>query len=362
MTPPDRPAQQPDSVGHLVHHLRWQADACRSLGSPFYADLLARVADDVVAHGPAAAVLAGHENDPGPSGLALRLMGAVHRLVLERRAARLAVYFPSVGGTADAAGAWPVLRDLLQAERAWLRGRLDQAPQTNEVGRAAALVGGLLHVADRWPGPLRLAEIGASAGLNLRADHYRVRFTSGPDGVGPPDSPVVLPDAWAGRRPPVEARLEVVERLGCDLAPVDPTTTEGRLLLTSFVWPDQVDRLARLRGALEVAARVPATVEQGSAGDFVSRLELADGATTVLWHSIMWQYLEPPERAAVTERIGALGARATADRRFAHLSLEPRRRTPSAPHEPLVVLRTWPGGEPRVLATASPHGLPTTWE
>jgi hypothetical protein len=82
----------------------------------------------------------------------------------------------------------------------------------------------------------------------------------------------------------------------------------------------------------------------------------------VLWHSVMWQYLRPEEQAAVTARIEELGRAATPGRRFAHLWLEPRRRTPATPHEPLVGLQVWPDGAERILGWASPHGLPTTWE
>ncbi len=32
--------------------LRWQADACRELGSPLYGDLLTHAADDLLAGGP----------------------------------------------------------------------------------------------------------------------------------------------------------------------------------------------------------------------------------------------------------------------------------------------------------------------
>ncbi|MBF4161895.1 DUF2332 family protein [Nocardioides sp. CBS4Y-1] len=81
----------------MVEHLRLQAIGCHELGSPMYADLLLRVADDVRAGGPAATVLAGHEDDPGPSALGLRLMGGVHALVLAREAGALAAHCPSVG-------------------------------------------------------------------------------------------------------------------------------------------------------------------------------------------------------------------------------------------------------------------------
>ena len=65
----------------VARRLRRQAQACRALGSPLYAELLERSTADA----------------PG-SALALRLMGAVHLLVLEGRAPSLARHYPSVGG------------------------------------------------------------------------------------------------------------------------------------------------------------------------------------------------------------------------------------------------------------------------
>ena len=60
-------------------------------------------------------------------------------------------------------------------------------------------------------------------------------------------------------------------------------------------------------------------------------MTLADGALTVLWHSITWQYLSDDERAAIRDGIDALAAQADASSPFAHLTLEPARDGPDAP-------------------------------
>lgn len=323
-----------------------------------------RAAADVRADGLIAEILAGHEDDSLQSALTLRLFGAIHRIVLEGRASELARFYPSVGGTPDTAAAWPALLDAVREHAAEVRAGLAIPPQTNEVGRAAALVGGLLHAAAGWPAalPIRLAEIGASAGLNLRADRFRLTGANGA-AVGPPDAHVVLRDAWQGPMPPVDVRapLQVVERIGCDLAPIDPTTRAGRLLLTSYVWPEDDVRLARLQAAVEVADQIPATVVAASAAEFVGGLALRPGTALVLWHSIMWQYLDRAERAAVEAHIARLGAAATKEAPFAHLAFEPRRLAPDAEHVYAVALTVWPGGTVRILGTAPPHGMPVTW-
>ncbi len=327
-----------------------------------YAELLALLADDIEAGGPCADVLADHADAPGPSGTALRLLGSVHRLVLERRAGALAAYYPSVGGTWQVEGGWTAFRDLLADEPDAVREWLDRPPQTNEVGRAAALMGGLLAVtAALGDLPVRLVEIGSSGGLNLLADRFRY-VTLGGRSVGPVDSPVVLRDAWDGDVPLEAPWPRVVERTGSDVMPLDATSTEGRLALTAYVWADQTERHERLRGALALAARHPPAVRRLGAAAAVDDVRLVDGSVTVVWHSVMWQYLGADEQDHVRRRIDELGATATVSSPFAHLFLEPTRRTPGAEHEFLVVLETWPGGTREVLATSRGHGLPTVWE
>ena len=356
--------------GDVAADFRRQADACANLGSPMYAELLGRLADDIDAHGRTAQLVAGHEYDPGPSALALRLVGGLHRLVLAGEASELAAYYPSVGGTWDLDAAWPHIGNVLDERRADLVAALDQSPQTNEVGRSATLLGGLLRVADRLMLPIRLFEIGTSAGLNLRADRFRYTFPRfdpnvadpGAAAWGPESSPVRLDDVWRGPLPPLDAPLDIVERTGVDTAPIDPTTLDGRIAVESYVWPDMPDRVERVRGALAVARTVPANVRELDAVAAVREIELVRGTTTVLWHSVMWQYLDPDDRAAIDERIAELGAQGTPEMSFAHLALEPVRRTPESPHEFLVLLTTWPWGERTVIGSAHPHGIPTTWE
>ena len=344
---------------HLLNTLRSQGRACAALGSPMYGELLDRMVSDIQAGGVFAAIFAGHEDDPGRLAVPLRLLGGLHRLVLDGRAAALRRWYPSTGGSWNADAAWPQITLAAANYLDPLRAALDQPPQTNEVGRSAALIGGLLILARRYRLPVRLFEIGSSAGLNLRADHYRYRYPGGH--WGPAGSPVTVDDAWRGNLPP-SATLRIVEREGYDIAPVDATSSDGELTLLSYIWPDMTARVDRLRGAIDVARQIPARLVRRAAADALATLRLADGALTVLWHSITWQYLSAGEQAAVHAAIDAIAAQANTRSPFAHLMFEPQRRMPEAPHAFLLRARSWPDCADQILAECAPHGPPVIWE
>jgi len=267
-----------------------------------------------------------------------------------------------VGGTWEPAAGLGAFRDLIEARPDEVASWLDRAPQTNEVGRSVALWTALCTIADEERAssgaalPVRLAELGSSAGLLLNTDRFAF---VGPDGEvrGDPGSGVRLEPAWVGDPPPA-AEPRIVARWGCDLHPVDVSTTEGRLALTAYVWPDQVARFERLRAALVIAAEHPPVVERSTAADFVDALETVEGTTTVLWHSVMWQYLDNAEQDHVLARLDELGATTTPTRRLVHVAAEPGVRSPGAETEFLVRVRSGPGGRERLVATLQARGPP----
>jgi len=327
-----------------------------ALTSPLYGTVLAAVAEDLDRGGPCHQILAPHAGEPLGSALVLRLLGAVHRLVLAGRAPELAAHYPSAGGTP---GSPEAVREAFTTTVARLAGEVaagtDEAVQTNEVGRSAALVGGYLTVA-RLGLPLRVLEIGSSAGLNLRWDRFR--YQADDWSFGDPDSPVRFTDAWRGTTPPLATGCEVADRLGCDPNPIDPTTPAGAALLRSFVWPDQLDRLARLDAAIEVARRVPAEVHRADGPGWLAEqlVEPEPGLTTVIVHSIVMQYLDHAARSRFSATVEQAGARATAAAPLAWLRLEPR------DDRAELRLTLWPGGHELLLATSGFHGPPVKWQ
>lgn len=341
----------------LHKRLRDQAAQCALAGSPLTSALLVGAADDLAAGGVVRDLLHRHRDEPSGSVPSLRFAGALHRLVLERKAPELALHYPSVGGTAPVSAVWPAAERACQLHVDELRELVTRPVQTNEVGRSAALYGALLLLG----GPVRLLEVGASAGLNLRCEAFAYDLGGGVV-LGEPRSQVRLERPWEGSFPPYTSRPEVLVRKGCDPSPVDPMTTEGRLTLTSYIWADQVPRLERLRAALQVAERVPAEVEQVGALDFLTRelAALPGGMTTVVWHSLVWQYVDPAERRAVDALLERVGARATEEAPLARVTLEPEK-IGGGDVTFRVHLQRWPGGERVHVADALGHGPPVRW-
>ena len=362
MTVPEPPSADA-ARERAARMVEWQSQACDALGSPLYAELLARAAADIRAGGPCAEALAGYEDAPGPDAVALRLMGGVHALVLTGRAPRLAAHYPSAGGTCTpdrADDCWTAFRATVAAELPWVRDWMTRPPQTNEVGRSNLLVTGLLWAARSTPLPIRLFELGSSAGLNLRPEQFR--YLADGFSWGPADSPVRLAGAWRGDPPAwlagagtAQPELTVAERRGCDLTPIDPLSEGGALALRAYVWADQDARFTRLDGALRLAAATPVRVEAIGAAEFLAGVELRPGTLTVVWHSIMRQYVPAEEWARVDAELDRLASASTPEAPFAYIAFEPERVGEGWPC--LLSIRQGSAGR-SVLAEAKPHGLP----
>ena len=346
----------------LPTRFRRHAAAIERAGrSPLSVCLIRGAADDIEAGGILAELVFGV---PLPSGQApaLRVLAALHRLVLERRAPQLASYYPTVGGTRAPDGVWKAAGVALRANADEVRPALRKGVQTNEPGRSTVLFGVLLWVARRYGLPVRLYEIGASAGLNLLAPQFAYRI--GETTLGESLSPLVFEDPWISS--PVEdpvrvaADLSVPQRRGCDLAPIDATSPDGQLTLLSYIWPDEPERVARMRAALVVAGRYRPVVDEEAADSWLERVLMPrfGRAVTVVWQSVVAQYLSRETRSRIDELAGDAGERATGENPLVYARMEPG--TGPTPGFGVSVTR-WPDGESVVVGVAGDHGPPVRW-
>src|SRR4051794_3689229 len=346
------------SPERLAEFLELESVGCELYGSRFYRDLERRMAEDVRAGGVVWDVLEPFAHEHPRAAYTLRLLGGVHRMVLCGDAPELAKHYPSTGGDGDVDAVWPAFAALLAASPPAVEDALRRPPQTNEVGRTGALVPGMLVVATETGLPLRIREIGSSAGLNLRIDQYW--FGQDGAGWGRADSPVRLPAPWGPAVPPFSTPAVIADRRGCDRDPIDATSEDAGLTLLSYVWPGQEQRFVLLRAALDIARETPVAIDQAEAASWVEAqlAERVPGTATVLYHSVVWQYLDAETRSRVTGALEAAGARATNHDPVAWLRLEP---TPEAYIPAELRLTLWPGGEERLLATSGFHGGAVNW-
>ncbi|RUV74512.1 MAG: DUF2332 family protein [Mesorhizobium sp.] len=337
-------------------HFLAQARACDRLGSPFTANLCRALAKVLDANTRGGQAVLGWPGNARADGLALRLCGALHALVLTGASERLALIYPPNQTSESEIAA--VLPEVIARSADQIIAGLAGAPQTNEIARSAMLLPGFLMVARETGLPLDLCEIGASAGLNLLFDSFHYRY--GDAEWGDPASPVRLAPEVRGHAVPLGGAINVRHRAGCDIAPVDAADAAARLRLRSYVWADQTERLARLDAALSLAEKFQPLPVKADAADFVEKALAArqPGGAFVLYHSIMWQYLPRATKDAIAATLEQSGREATAVAPIARLRMEPRDPTKQWA---VLSLTLWPGGKTRRLANCDYHGRWIEW-
>ena len=268
-----------------------QAGASRHLGSALYADLLEALLDDYDSGGLSNQLLAGASDRPVHDALVLRMLGAVHRIALRGDAPALAARYPSCGG--DGLPVDPAeFLGVVSGHLGEVRRALGEQVQTNEVGRAVVLVALSHWVRAVGIDTFDLVEVGSSAGLNQNFDRL---------GIDPPRD-------WFVDGSVPRTAATCIDRRGCDINPLDVADRDDALRLQSFVWPDQTERLARLRAAIDVARRHPPVVERSSADTFLRRVLSRDRAgCQMVFHSIVWQYLEDDVQDRMREVLHDVG-------------------------------------------------------
>jgi hypothetical protein len=274
----------------MIEALTVQADTCESLGSNMYAQILRGIKDDYQSRGSTYALLHDASERPIHDATPLRLLGALHRIVLNGSDISLARHYESVGGTSGPTLLDDVLR-AIELHTDEIVAALCQQVQTNEPGRS------LCHLAlSHWLAHLgishfHLLEVGASAGLTMSFDRYCIETPHGI--VGDPTSPLHFPASWIETSFPFHPHpAKCTQRRGVDISPIDVSTDNGVHTLLSFVWPDQQDRLSRLRTAIAITQKEPHRIDSGSVDAWLPpHLDERTDGPVLVFHSIVWQYL-----------------------------------------------------------------------
>lgn len=289
--------------------------------------------------------------DPSADGdsVPLRIAAGLHALARQGHPYLSVVYPPN---DPDDGSLWGVVQATLETEEEALMHWLDSPPQTNEVRRASVLIPAIHMLTDRFREPLRLVEIGASAGLNLCADRFCL--TAGNHTFGDPESQVQLTPDWTGPVPePTDPFIGA--RMGIDLAPVD--LLNGRERLLAYIWPDQDDRIALTEAAILIGRLIRPRMVEADAVEWLADPgpTLQKRSLTLIYHTIAWQYLTPEAQAEGDALIAAAGETATPEKRLARLAMEADDDAAS------VTLQVWPDGATFDLGRADYHGRWVEW-
>jgi hypothetical protein len=244
---------------------------------------------------------------PGEQRRPSLLFAAVNLVLASHPGAALASYYPIHGGRR------PVDDDLVPAFATFCAEHADEldqllrtrSTQTNEIRRCTALRLALDHVSRRWPGPLALVEIGASAGLNLAFDRYGYRVGEEATVTSPVLISCELRDSAADARI-LGTAPEITSRLGIDLHPIRLTDPDQRAWLEALIWPEDVDGLATLRGAIDLAVVTgTANIVQGDATTDTARLlaTLPGREPVVVFTASLLSYLDADARTAFVSQL-----------------------------------------------------------
>lgn len=275
----------------------------------------------------------------------LRLAGALHALKIAGLA--LEDVYPPEKVPDDRL--WDAVNAALIDHEEHILRWLDSPPQTNEVRRAAVLLPALVHATQGHDGPVELLELGASAGLNLRCDQFRLDLPK--KGLGPENSTVRLKPEWSGPVPSGQVP-PVISRRGIDLNPLDISKEGDRLRLMAYLWPDQPIRTELTEAAIGIAGRIPAEVARGDAGAWLEDMlsEPAPDRLRIVFHTVAWQYFPEESKAR------ALNALSKASSPVVQIAMEDDGGDGAA-----ISLTHWPAGSRFVLGRASFHGLWVRW-
>ena len=206
------------------------------------------------------------------------LFAAVHYLLLGGDESELRAWYPALaeGEARSPESVFPVFRAFCLENRNAIERLIEtRLTQTNVILRCSALLPAFARI-HRAGGnaPLALIEIGPSAGLNLQWNRFRYAYADGAVKWGDPGSAVQVECEIRGDvdLPELPAEIPVAWRRGVDINPIDIDDADAVQWLRALIWPEHVQRHARLANAIEIARRHPPEIVRGSAAEHLPEL------------------------------------------------------------------------------------------
>lgn len=328
--------------GPLADHAR----VVRDLGSTFVAAILEAGERQLYRAPQTARLIADWPGDAAADALAMRFNGALHALARRGDRPALTGLYARQDGDFDG-----VIGDAIADADGFVAEWMREPPQTNEVGRTAAIMAALMTLRTHIDLPVELIELGASAGLNLNLAEYA--FDLGGVRVGRESSPVRIAPEWRGSPPPART-VDIVATQGVDLRPLAAADSKAQERLMAYVWADQPDRAERLAHALAIARDRPPAIACDDIARWLPEVLAqppAPGICRVVVHAMVLQYCTAATHATVAAALAAAGYPVA---RIGFEWTEAR----DAVH---LTLTTYPDGTRRHLATCHAYGHWIDW-
>ncbi|MFF3697286.1 DUF2332 domain-containing protein [Streptomyces sp. NPDC002221] len=250
----------------LAETFRRFADQQAMGPSPLYATL-----SRAIARTPELLDLAAHTQpgQPAPN----MLLGAVHHILRRGVKHPLAPYFTGREDLADDRAS-DLLTDFCRRHAGRIRRIIStRSVQTNEVNRCSVLLPAFAALQQQLDDgrPIRIVDVGASAGLALLWDRYTYEYDGHRLTLPDSDPDTVLHCEVKGGTPPLTLDVtRFVLPVGIEPSPVDVTDPVSTEWLVSLTWPEQTKRMRTLNSALALAARTPPTILAGTAQDHLA--------------------------------------------------------------------------------------------
>ncbi len=343
---------------NFIEACHMQSEACAALGSSFTAQLCQLMAAHPFSSTALEEKLATWPGDITyrVHSVPLRLCGAFNALARSGQSPSLTALYPPRHASQLDEHFWQVLDQAVLEFEDQILAQIEFAPQTNEVRRASALMPALLNLSAQCQLPINLYEMGASAGLNLALDHFAYQFAE--QHFGPEGAPFTLQPDWQGPTPPHTA-LNIASRAGCDLNPLNTIHAENATRLMSYIWPDQIKRVARTEKAINLANQLNIKIDAADAASWLKQklADLKPGQLHVVYNTVAFQYFPAAAQQEIRNLLAAKGAEADAATPLVWLQLEVDGQKPGF----AITQQLWPAGNMVELGRADAHGRWVTW-
>jgi hypothetical protein len=301
-------------------------------------------------------------------------LAAVHDLVLREPSLELAGWYRSINADVRTDDPFPTFAALCRKRSNELQHIFaTRTTQTNEVGRCAFYLPAFGLIADEV-GTISLVDIGTSAGLNLYFDSYSYDYSHGPVLIGDPGLSAgagVSIEVGTRSDPPIPSAFPSVgARIGVDQAPLDLADHDVARWLLACLWPDQTDRIERLRAAIEVGRSRDADIRTGDATGLVGQAvtDAAQSGHPVIMNSWVLNYFTPEARRGYLAELDRIGSQTDMSWVYAEspalCSGLPFPEDESVQQMTVVMLARWRDGMRTVrhIGNTHPHGYWLHWQ